>query len=143
MLSFAIAGLAVGALYAMSAMALVITYNASRVFNFAQGGMAFFLAYCFYYMGNSDTGLGWNLWLSAAIVVLIIGPLLGLFLWWLLVRLVGRTASNPTANQQPRRVKHALSGNRTRGLVTENLAEIEHLMRSFRASGETSASVTL
>ena len=92
MLSFAVAGLAVGALYAMSAMALVITYNASRVFNFAQGGMAFFLAYCFYYMGNSDTGLGWNLWLSAAIVVLIIGPLLGLFLWWLLLGKLGNLA---------------------------------------------------
>lgn len=92
MLSFAIAGLAVGALYAMSAMALVITYNASRVFNFAQGGMAFFLAYCFYYMGNTDTGLGWNLWLSAAIVVLIIGPLLGLFLWWLLLGKLGNLA---------------------------------------------------
>lgn len=92
MLSFAIAGLAVGALYAMSAMALVITYNASRVFNFAQGGMAFFLAYCFYYMSNSDTGLGWNLWLSAAIVVLIIGPLLGLFLWWMLLGKLGNLA---------------------------------------------------
>lgn len=92
MLSFAIAGLAVGALYAMSAMALVITYNASRVFNFAQGGMAFFLAYCFYYMGNKDTGLGWNLWLSAAIVVLIIGPALGLFLWWLLLGKLGNLA---------------------------------------------------
>jgi len=91
-LSFAIAGLAVGALYAMSAMALVITYNASRVFNFAQGGMAFFLAYCFYYMSNSDTGMGLNLWLSAAIVVLIIGPLLGLFLWWLLLGKLGNLA---------------------------------------------------
>ena len=36
MLSYLIAGLAVGAVYAISAMALVITYNASRVFNFAQ-----------------------------------------------------------------------------------------------------------
>ena len=80
-------------------------------------------------------------WLSVPRLVKVV--VVTLFLWWLLVRLVGLTASNPTANQRPRRVKHALSGNRTRGLVTENLAEIEHLMRSFRASGETSASVTL
>ncbi len=92
MLSFVIAGLAVGALYAMSAMALVITYNASRVFNFAQGGMAFFLAYCFYFLSNSDTGLGWNSWLAAAFVVIIVGPLLGLFLWWALLGKLGDLA---------------------------------------------------
>ena len=92
MLSFVIAGLAVGALYAMSAMALVITYNASRVFNFAQGGMAFFLAYCFFFLSNPDTGLGWNSWLAAAVVVLIAGPLLGLFLWWILLGKLGNLA---------------------------------------------------
>ncbi|CAB4673970.1 unannotated protein [freshwater metagenome] len=92
MLSFVIAGLAVGALYAMSAMALVVTYNASRVFNFAQGGMAFFLAYCFFFLSNPDTGLGWNSWLSAALVVLIAGPLLGLFLWWILLGKLGNLA---------------------------------------------------
>ena len=92
MLSFVIAGLAVGALYAMSAMALVITYNASRVFNFAQGGMAFFLAYCFFFLSNPDTGLGWNSWLAAALVVLIAGPLLGLFLWWVLLGKLGDLA---------------------------------------------------
>ena len=92
MLSFVIAGLAVGALYAMSAMALVVTYNASRVFNFAQGGMAFFLAYCFFFLSNPDTGLGWNSWLSAALVVLIVGPLLGLFLWWILLGKLGNLA---------------------------------------------------
>jgi len=91
-LSFVIAGLAVGALYAMSAMALVITYNASRVFNFAQGGMAFFLAYCFFFLSNPDTGLGWNSWLAAAVVVLIFGPLLGLFLWWILLGKLGNLA---------------------------------------------------
>jgi len=91
-LSFVIAGLAVGALYAMSAMALVITYNASRVFNFAQGGMAFFLAYCFYFLSNHDTGLGWNSWIAAAFVVIIVGPLLGLFLWWILLGKLGNLA---------------------------------------------------
>ncbi|HEY0509612.1 MAG TPA: hypothetical protein VGD12_16250, partial [Blastococcus sp.] len=71
MLSYLIAGLAVGAVYAISAMALVITYNASRVFNFAQGGMAFFVAYCFYWLVN-DVGL--NSLLAAAIAVLVIAP---------------------------------------------------------------------
>jgi branched-chain amino acid transport system permease protein len=81
-LSYLIAGLAVGAVYAISAMALVITYNASRVFNFAQGGMAFFVAYCFYWLVN-DVGL--NSYLAAAISVFVIAPLLGLVLWAVLL----------------------------------------------------------
>lgn len=82
MLSYLVAGLAVGAVYAISAMALVITYNASRVFNFAQGGMAFFIAYCFYWL-STDVGL--NSYVAAAVSVLVVAPLLGLFLWWVLL----------------------------------------------------------
>jgi branched-chain amino acid transport system permease protein len=81
-LSYLIAGLAVGAVYAISAMALVVTYNASRVFNFAQAGMAFFIAYCFYWLTN-DVGL--PAVLSAAIAVLVIGPALGFILWAVLL----------------------------------------------------------
>ena len=82
MLPYLIAGLAVGALYALSTMALVVTYNASRVFNFAQGGMAFFLAYFFYWL---HTTYAVPIWLAAVITVVVVGPLLGLFLWWILL----------------------------------------------------------
>jgi branched-chain amino acid transport system permease protein len=86
-LSYLVAGLVSGAIYAMSSLGIVLTYNASRTFNFAQGGMAFFIAYCFYWL-RTEQGLPTAL--ALVISVLVIAPLLGLFLWAVLL---GRLSS--------------------------------------------------
>ncbi|AXI76307.1 ABC transporter permease [Peterkaempfera bronchialis] len=87
MFSYLVAGLVTGAIYAISSLGLVLTYNASRVFNFAQGGMAFFIAYCFYWL-RTEQGL--PVVLALAISLLVIAPALGLLLW---AALLGRLSS--------------------------------------------------
>ncbi|KJV03563.1 MULTISPECIES: ABC transporter permease [Nocardiaceae] len=82
MLSYLVAGLVTGSLYAIFALVLVTTYNASHVFNFAQGGMAFFLAYCFYWL-NTDIGLPTIV--SLALSILVIAPIVGWVLWRVLL----------------------------------------------------------
>jgi branched-chain amino acid transport system permease protein len=85
-LSYLIAGLVSGSVYAISSLGIVLTYNASRTFNFAQGGMAFFIAYCFHWL----TVAGVPPALALAICVLGIAPALGLALWAVLL---GRLSS--------------------------------------------------
>ncbi|KIF66811.1 hypothetical protein HY68_33615 [Streptomyces sp. AcH 505] len=87
MFSYLVAGLVTGAIYAISSLGLVLTYNASRVFNFAQGGMAFFIAYCFYWL-RTEQGLPTVV--ALVISLLVIGPLVGLLLWAVLL---GRLSS--------------------------------------------------
>lgn len=83
MTPFIVGGLVLGGIYAIATVGLIITYTSSRVFNFAQGAIAFFLAITFHEM---VVAWGWNKLLSAAIVLLGVAPLLGLFLWWVLFR---------------------------------------------------------
>jgi branched-chain amino acid transport system permease protein len=90
MWQYLIAGLATGGIYAIFSMSIVVTYNASRVFNFAQAGIAFALAYLFY---EFNTVKHLSVPVSFVLVVLVIAPLLGLALWWLLL---GRLAEQPT-----------------------------------------------
>jgi branched-chain amino acid transport system permease protein len=80
---FIIGGLVLGGIYAISTLGLVLTYTSSRVFNFAQGAISFFLAILFHELA---VGWGWNKALSAFLAVAVAGPLLGLFLWWGLFR---------------------------------------------------------
>ena len=47
-LEFVVLGLATGALYALTALGVVIVYRGSRVINFAQGAVGVLGAYCFY-----------------------------------------------------------------------------------------------
>lgn len=89
MFAYIVAGLVTGGIYAISAMAMVVTYNASRVFNFGQAGIAFLIAYCYYYL---TTTVGLATLPAAAVCVLIIGPALGLTLWALLLGRLGRAS---------------------------------------------------
>jgi len=86
MLSYLVGGLVTGGIYAISAMALVITYNASKVFNFGQAAIAFFVAYCFHWL-CTDVGLPTAL--AAALCLLVIAPGLGLLLWAVLLNRLG------------------------------------------------------
>jgi branched-chain amino acid transport system permease protein len=73
-LSFLIAGIVFGAIYAVSASGLVVTYNTTGIFNFAHGAMGMVLAYLFWQLWQ-----GWGLpeLVSLALVLFVAAPLLG------------------------------------------------------------------
>src|SRR5207245_2358101 len=76
-------GLALGAVYAIAASSLVITYVSSGIFNLAFAAMAFSVARVFFEL-NSERG--WPLLVSAVVSLLVVGPLLGMALYGLLFR---------------------------------------------------------
>ena len=83
MTPYLVGGLVVGGIYAIATLGLVLTYTSSRVFNFAHGAIAFFVAVAFHEMA---VDWGWNRALSGVVAVLVVAPLLGLFLWAVLFR---------------------------------------------------------
>jgi branched-chain amino acid transport system permease protein len=64
-------------------LGLVLTYNASRVFNFAHGAIAYFCAVTYYWLTKFE---GWSVAPAAIAVVFVVGPVVGLFLWWVVFR---------------------------------------------------------
>jgi branched-chain amino acid transport system permease protein len=86
---YIVSGLVLGSIYAISALGLVLTYTSSRVFNFAHGAIAFAMAVVHYWLVQRE---GWNLWVSAAFVVFVVAPLVGLFLWAALFRRLTHTS---------------------------------------------------
>jgi branched-chain amino acid transport system permease protein len=84
-LQYVVAGLALGAIYAISAAGLVVTYLSAGVLNFSFGAIAYFVAR-FYYFLNSQQH--WGILPAAAVSLLIVGPGLGLLLYGLLFRLM-------------------------------------------------------
>ncbi|KPI18903.1 ABC-type transporter, integral membrane subunit [Actinobacteria bacterium OK074] len=83
MLSYVIAGLALGAIYAIAAAALVVTHVSSGVFNFAFGAMAFAVARFYYFLYVEH---GWPLPLAAVVAIGLFGPALGMALYAVLFR---------------------------------------------------------
>jgi len=69
--------MATGAIYGLAATGLVLTYKTSGIFNFGHGALATAAAYFFYWM-HVDHGWDWKL--SAAVSILVVGPLLGLLM---------------------------------------------------------------
>ena len=90
-MTYLVAGLVVGSVYAIATLGIVLTYSSTRIFNFAQGAIAFALAVTFYELSVTH---GWNPRLAAAVTILVISPLVGLALWAVLFR---RLASAPTS----------------------------------------------
>ncbi len=80
---YVIGGLVLAGVYSIATLGLILTYTSSRVFNFAHGAIAFFLAIFFHWLAVDH---GWNPKLAGAFVVLVCAPLFGLFLWWALFR---------------------------------------------------------
>jgi branched-subunit amino acid ABC-type transport system permease component len=76
-LPFVVIGFATGAVYALAATGLVLTYSTSGVFNFAHGAVGMFATYIFYSL-RVDVGVPTAL--ALAIAVLGVGPALGLLL---------------------------------------------------------------
>ncbi|MCY0955681.1 ABC transporter permease subunit [Streptomyces sp. H27-H5] len=83
LLVFVLSGLVSGALYALLATGLVLSYSASGLFNFAHGATAYLCALTFYEL---HSGLGWPAVPAALLVVLGVAPGIG----WGLDRLMFR-----------------------------------------------------
>jgi branched-chain amino acid transport system permease protein len=83
MLQYVLAGLALGAIYAIASASLVVTFVSAGVLNFAFGSMAYFVAR-FYYWLNSQHG--WRTDEAGAVSLLIVAPLMGVILYGFLFR---------------------------------------------------------
>jgi branched-chain amino acid transport system permease protein len=85
---FVVGGLVVGSIYAIATLGLVLTYTSSRIFNFAHGAIAFFVALTFHELAVEH---GWPRWAAGAFAIAVVGPLLGLGLWAVLFRRLADT----------------------------------------------------
>ncbi|MGW6389174.1 ABC transporter permease subunit [Streptomyces sp. NPDC055103] len=83
LLAFVLSGLVSGALYALLATGLVLSYSASGLFNFAHGATAYLCALAFYEL---HSGFGWPAVPTALLLVCVVAPALG----WGLDRLMFR-----------------------------------------------------
>ncbi|MFD3996023.1 ATP-binding cassette domain-containing protein [Streptomyces sp. NPDC058548] len=83
LLGFVLSGLVSGALYALLATGLVLSYSASGLFNFAHGATAYLCALAFYEL---HSGFGWPVVPTALLLVFVVAPGLG----WGLDRLMFR-----------------------------------------------------
>jgi branched-subunit amino acid ABC-type transport system permease component len=73
-LGFALPGVPYGCTYALVAVCLVLTYQATGVFNFAFGAQAFASAFIFTYLTQYHNWTGWEAFL---LTVVVMGPLVG------------------------------------------------------------------
>src|SRR6202035_2136941 len=83
MLQFVIAGLVLGGIYAIASAGLVITYTSSGILNFAFGALAYFVARFYYYL---HTQQNWGIIPAAVVSIVIAGPAIGVFLYFVLFR---------------------------------------------------------
>ncbi|HEX3947904.1 MAG TPA: branched-chain amino acid ABC transporter permease, partial [Acidimicrobiales bacterium] len=74
-LGFAVPGIPDGCAYAVFAVGLVLTYQATGVFNFAYGAQAYTSAFLYAWLVQDH---GFPVWLAAAVAVVVVGPGLGL-----------------------------------------------------------------
>lgn len=85
MLQYAIAGLVIGGIYAIAAAGLTLTYASAGILNFSFGALAYFVARFFYWLHSQHN---WGLLPSALIALFVVGPLLGIFLYLVLFRML-------------------------------------------------------
>lgn len=83
MSQYVIAGLVIGGIYAISSAGLVATYLSTGILNFAFGSLAFFVARFYYYLHTQE---GWPVAAAGAVSILLVGPALGVFLYFVLFR---------------------------------------------------------
>ncbi|MGW0533136.1 ABC transporter permease subunit [Streptomyces sp. NPDC003032] len=74
LLGFVLSGLVSGALYALLATGLVLSYSASGLFNFAHGATAYLCALAFHEL---HSGFGWPAVPTALLLVCVVAPALG------------------------------------------------------------------
>jgi branched-chain amino acid transport system permease protein len=91
-LNYAFAGLALGAIAALSGVGLIVTYRATGVFNIAQGAIAMIAAYVFWQLAHV-----WHLpvVVAALIVLLVIAPGVGVLFERVVFRPLTRRSASP------------------------------------------------
>jgi branched-chain amino acid transport system permease protein len=89
-LGFALPGIPYGCTYALVAICLVLTYQATGVFNFAFGAQAFASGYVFTYLTQNRNWSGFEAFLVSVVVM---GPVMG----WAFDRLLFRHIANSNA----------------------------------------------
>jgi branched-subunit amino acid ABC-type transport system permease component len=96
LLSLVVAGAVAGGLYAIMASGLVLTYQASGVFNLGHGAVAFVSALTYYVLNQPREagGVGLPIALAGLIAIGVVAPLIG---WLLDVALFRKLASAPEA----------------------------------------------
>ena len=77
MFPFVVIGLFTGAVYALAAMGLVLTYKTAGIFNFAYGAIAMFCAFTFSQLRDT---LHISQWYSLPIVLIGVAPLIGVLM---------------------------------------------------------------
>jgi branched-chain amino acid transport system permease protein len=89
MLEVVVAGIALGAVYALLAGGLAISYTASGVLNFAYGSIAFLTARLYFFLRVQH---GWAIVPAAVLSILVVSPVLGAALWAILFRFLSLAA---------------------------------------------------
>ncbi len=82
-LSFTVLGIVFGAVYGLLAIGLVVTYNTTGVFNFAQGAVGMVAAFSYWELWQNEH---WPFLLAIAFIVLVEAPLLALVVEFVLFR---------------------------------------------------------
>ena len=80
---YLVIGVAISAVYAISATGLVVTYITSGVFNFAHGAIGMFLAFVYWEL---RVHRGWPTPIALAVTLLVIAPAIGALLDILVMR---------------------------------------------------------
>jgi branched-chain amino acid transport system permease protein len=80
-LGYTIIGIASAAIYAVVASGLVLTYTTTGVFNFAHGAVGMIAAFAFWQLHVS---WGWPSWAAAIVILIVLSPLAGLVMEWLM-----------------------------------------------------------
>jgi branched-chain amino acid transport system permease protein len=82
-LSFTVLGIVFGAVYGLLAIGLVVTYNTTGVFNFAQGAVGMVAAFSYWELWQNEH---WPFLLAIAFIVFVEAPLLALIVEFVLFR---------------------------------------------------------
>lgn len=90
-IDLALAGVAVGAVAALAGLGVLVTYRTTGVFNIASGGMAMLVAYVLW---EAVTVWHWPIGVAAPLVLIVIGPAMGLAAEWAVFRPLRRRAAS-------------------------------------------------
>jgi ABC-type branched-subunit amino acid transport system ATPase component/branched-subunit amino acid ABC-type transport system permease component len=83
---FVVSGVATGAIFALAAVGLVLTYKTSGIFNFGHGAIGTMAAYVYFFLASPERPRYWVAknppklpwWIAFTVAVFVVGPLLGL-----------------------------------------------------------------
>ncbi|MBO2446803.1 ATP-binding cassette domain-containing protein [Actinomadura barringtoniae] len=89
---YILSGLVTGAIFALMASGLTLSYSATGVFNFAHGAVGFLAALVFFEL---TSGLGWPTWLAGLVTIGVVAPALGYVLHRVMFR--GLASAGETA----------------------------------------------